>query len=146
MEEIKKRKENIKFWKRRMVVSALLLSNLLVVKIFPGTIDWFIDTLFGWNKDIGIFFAFLYFGIGSLAGGWFLIMGRCSLEQLKIRCEKCGRVIPFEDTETMGDKFRCPYCLNDTIKMNYPQTEAEVNRQTERILGRIVRNIFRNMK
>lgn len=146
MKEVKQRIENTKFWKRRMVVSALLLSNVLVVKIFPGAIDWFIDTLFGWNKDIGIFFAFLYFGIGTFAGGWGLIMGWSALEELKIRCKKCGRVISFEDAEAMGDNFRCPYCLNDTIKMNHPQTEEEVQQQTDRILGRIMRNIFRNMK
>ncbi len=146
MKEVKQRIENTKFWKKRMALSVVLIANGLVAKFFPDSINWIINTLFSWNKDIGALVVFVFFVVGPLAGGWCLIMGWSALEELKIRCKKCGRVISFEEAEAMGDNFRCPYCLNDTIKMNHPQTEEEIQQQTDRILGRIMRNIFRNMK
>lgn len=144
MEEIKQRIKNIRFWHRRMAVSAVMIVIGVLPNIFPAAFGGIMDAL--WKNDVGAFFAFILFGIGPLVGAWFLFMGWCAISELKIRCRKCNNIISFKEAEAMGDEFICPYCMNGDIKMNYPQTVQEVSQQTERILYRVIRSILRNMK
>ena len=138
MDNLKQRYENIKFWRKRNVVSAVFAINGILTMLTPGLLNWLIKSVFRKFGNLGLLVAFVLYYIGPWAGTWYFFLGLSAISELEVRCEKCNNKFTLEELESMGETFRCPYCLHDKIKQPPSKTE-DINTKVERMLRIIYR-------
>lgn len=106
MNDLKKRIENIKYWRRWLIISAVFFSCGILQGVFPELFNSLIN-IFKAAGDIGLLIAFVLLGIGPYFSIFFFVLGLSGMTGREVRCSKCNTKMSLKELEAIGDEFRC---------------------------------------